>query len=96
MRILVCYDVRTEDRAGERRLRQVARACVDVGQRVQKSVFECIVTDAQLEAFRRKLLAIIKVEEDSLRFYRLATDLESIREIHGVCRDIDYEGPLVI
>lgn len=96
MRILVCYDVATGDKAGEKRLRKVARVCVDFGQRVQKSVFECVVSDTQLEKFRQRLLDILKPDEDSLRMYRLAADLESTREIHGICRDIDFDGPLVL
>jgi CRISPR-associated protein Cas2 len=96
MRILVCYDVSTGNREGEKRLRKMARLCVDFGQRVQKSVFECVVTDAQLEKFRQRMLAILKPDEDSLRLYRLPADLENTREIHGLRGDIDFEGPLVV
>ena len=96
MRILVCYDVETSTKEGDRRLRKVARACVDFGLRVQKSLFECSVNDAQLEALRRRLLAIIDAAKDRLRIYRLPADLESNREIHGVNADVDFDGPLVI
>ena len=71
MRILVTYDVSTTTPAGERRLRRVAQACVDFGQRVQKSVFECSLTEAQFEKLRGRLLEEINLEEDNLRIYRL-------------------------
>jgi CRISPR-associated protein Cas2 len=96
MRILVCYDVETVTKDGARRLRKAARACVDFGQRVQKSLFECSVDEAQLEALRRRLLAVIDTAKDRLRIYRLPADLESNREIHGVNTDVDFDGPLVI
>lgn len=96
MRVIVCYDVNTETREGRRRLRRVARVCEGVGQRVQKSVFECQVDVAGMEDLERRLLAEIKVDEDNLRLYRLpeARGCE-IRE-HGVFRATDFEGPLVL
>jgi CRISPR-associated protein Cas2 len=96
MRILVTYDVCTADSEGERRLRRVAQACLDFGQRVQKSVFECSVTDAQLETLRRRLLKEMNLVEDNLRIYRLPKNIEQFREIHGMKPDIDFQGPLVI
>ncbi len=96
MRILVTYDVRTGDTAGQRRLRRVAQACVDFGQRVQQSVFECSVTPAQLEQLRQRLLAEMDVSVDSLRIYRLAEDLSLVREVHGVDHWVDFDGPLVL
>jgi CRISPR-associated protein Cas2 len=95
MRILVTYDVSTPDSAGERRLRRVAQACVDFGQRVQKSVFECVVSEAQLEQLRRRLLGEMDMTVDSLRIYRLPENMEAIREVHGSRKDLDFEGPLV-
>lgn len=71
MWVIATYDVSTETKSGRRRLQRVAQACKDYGQRVQKSVFECSVTQAQFEAMRRKLLKEINPEKDSLRFYRL-------------------------
>lgn len=71
MDVLVAYDVNTESKAGRRRLRRVATACKDYGQRVQYSVFECSVTQAQMEALRERLLGILDEEEDNLRIYRL-------------------------
>ncbi len=96
MRILVTYDVCTIEPEGERRLRRVAQACVDFGRRVQKSVFECSVTEAQLEALRSRLLKEMNLVEDNLRIYRLPENVEQFREVHGTKPDIDFEGPLVI
>jgi CRISPR-associated protein Cas2 len=96
MRVLVTYDVSTATVEGERRLRRVARACVDFGQRVQKSVFECSVTETQLEKLRRRLLGEIDPEADSLRIYRLPETLEPSREVYGVNPEIDFGGPLVL
>jgi CRISPR-associated protein Cas2 len=95
MRILVTYDVCTSSSEGERRLRRVAQACLDFGQRVQKSVFECSVTEVQFEKLRRRLLEEINLGEDNLRIYRLPENVEQFREIHGRKPDMDFEGPLV-
>ncbi|MBL8289162.1 MAG: CRISPR-associated endonuclease Cas2 [Rubrivivax sp.] len=96
MLVIVCYDVNTETPAGRRRLRRVAKACEGVGQRVQKSVFECQLDLARMEALERKLLSIIDTETDCLRLYRLAdTKGCEVRE-HGRFKATDYEQPLVI
>lgn len=71
MLILVTYDVNTSDAQGRRRLRQVAKACVAHGQRVQNSVFECSLDAAQFKVFRHELISLIDEERDSLRFYTL-------------------------
>ena len=71
MLILVTYDVNTSDAQGRRRLRQVAKACVAHGQRVQNSVFECSLDAAQFKVFRHELIGLIDAEQDSLRFYTL-------------------------
>lgn len=71
MLILVTYDVNTETKEGRKRLRQVAKACVNCGQRVQNSVFECILDAAQYVMFKNKLISLIDMEKDSLRFYCL-------------------------
>jgi CRISPR-associated protein Cas2 len=96
VRILITYDVSTTTPEGERRLRRVAQACVDYGQRVQQSVFECSLTEAQMEQLRERLLAEIDPGMDSLRIYRLPEAIETSREVHGVHRDVDYTGPLVL
>lgn len=96
MLVIVCYDVNTETREGRKRLRRVARVCEGVGQRVQKSVFECQVDLAKMEDLERCLLAEIKAEEDNLRLYRMP-DVRGceVRE-HGVFRATDFDGPLVV
>ena len=71
MYILVAYDVNTTEKEGQRRLRKVARACLDYGQRVQNSVFECEVTDAQFCILKERIKDIIKSSSDSVRFYHL-------------------------
>lgn len=96
MLIIVTYDVSTETPAGQRRLRRVARLCERVGQRVQKSVFECQVNDMQLEQLERALLAEIDQNQDSLRFYRI-TEPTSLRvKEYGRVRSVDFEGPLLV
>lgn len=95
MDVLVTYDVNTETKAGRRRLRNVATACKDFGQRVQYSVFECRVTDAQLENLRDRLLRITDEEEDSLRIYHLRGAREEVVESYGIDSYIDYEDPLI-
>lgn len=96
MLIIVCYDVATDTKPGRRRLRQVARACEAIGQRVQKSVFECRVDQMQFETLERQLCGIIDPDEDCLRFYRLTepTDLH-IKE-YGKFSAVDFDGPLVL
>ena len=96
MLIIVTYDVSTESTAGRRRLRRVARACERMGQRVQKSVFECQVNEMQYEQLVRDLLAEIDEEEDSLRFYRITEPAEVRVKQYGKTRSIDFEGPLVV
>lgn len=96
MLVIVCYDVNTETREGRRRLRRVAKVCEGTGQRVQKSVFECQVTLAELEALERRLLAEIGLEQDCLRLYRMAeTRGCEVRE-YGKFKATDFDGPLVL
>ena len=91
----VCYDVNTETASGRRRLRRVAKACEGAGQRVQKSVFECRVDLARMEALERRLLSIIDTETDCHRLYRLADAKGCEVREHGKFKAVDYEGPLV-
>lgn len=95
MLMLVAYDVNTETTAGKRRLRRVARACLDYGQRVQNSVFECEVEPAQWIALRARLLTEIDPSHDSLRFYRLGAEGQRRVEHVGTKPALDLEGPLV-
>jgi CRISPR-associated protein Cas2 len=94
--ILVTYDVNAEDKAGQRRLRRVARICVNHGQRVQFSVFECLVDAAQWVKLRAKLVNEIDVEHDSLRFYYLGNNWQNRVEHVGAKPSYDPEGPLVV
>jgi CRISPR-associated protein Cas2 len=93
--MLVAYDVRTVTPAGRRRLRRVARACLDFGQRVQNSVFECEVDPAQWVALRARLVAEIDPFADSLRFYRLGAEGRRRVEHVGAKPVLDLEGPLL-
>ena len=95
MLIIVTYDVSTETAAGRRRLRRVARICESMGQRVQKSVFECQVNEMQYEQLERALLAEIDEREDNLRFYRITEPAKLRVRQYGVYRSVDFEGPLL-
>ena len=96
MLVIVCYDVSTETREGRRRLRRVAKVCEGTGQRVQKSVFECQVTVAEMEELERRLLAEVNLDQDSLRLYRLPeTRGCEVRE-HGKFKATDFDAPLVL
>lgn len=96
MLIIVTYDVSTETREGRRRLRRVAKVCESMGQRVQKSVFECQVNDMQYEQLERALLVEIDESEDNLRFYRITEPTEIRVKQYGEFRSVDFEGPLVV
>ncbi len=95
MFVIVSYDVSTEDK-GQRRLRRVARACMDYGQRVQYSVFECIIDPAQWTVLRRRLLDEIDPGKDSLRFYFLGSNWKRRVEHVGIKKSPDQDGPLII
>lgn len=96
MLVLITYDVSTLTSAGRSRLRQVSKACLNYGQRVQNSVFECIVDAAQFKMLKLKLLSLIDEEEDSLRFYQLGNNYKSKVEHVGIKRSLDLEGPLIL
>lgn len=96
MMVVVSYDVSTKEPAGPRRLRHVAKACRDYGQRVQNSVFECIVDPEQWARLRLRLLDIFEPEEDSLRFYFLGANYARRVEHHGTKEAINMEGPLLV
>jgi len=93
--IIVSYDVSTETRAGRRRLRRVAKVCESMGQRVQKSVFECQVDEMQFEQLERRLLAEIDEQEDNLRFYRVTEPTRVRIKEYGMFRAKDFDGPLL-
>lgn len=96
MLILVTYDVSTETRAGRRRLRRVAKVCLNYGQRVQKSVFECKVNKTTYEILEKKLLDEIDLTEDNLRLYQLNEPLEEHVKEYGQFKAVDFDGPLVV
>ena len=95
MLVLITYDVTTETPEGQRRLRRVAKVCQNYGQRVQKSVFECLVDPAQWASLRQRLLKEIKEDEDSLRFYFLGKNWKPRVEHIGAGATYDPEGPLI-
>ncbi|MFZ4701128.1 MAG: CRISPR-associated endonuclease Cas2 [Candidatus Methylumidiphilus sp.] len=96
MLILVSYDVSTETSEGRRRLRQVAKVCLNYGQRVQKSVFECQVDLALTESLKSELLAIINEAEDSLRIYRIVEPLKKNLMEFGKFKAINFESTLIV
>ncbi len=95
MMVLVTYDVSTEDATGRRRLRQVGKACLNYGQRVQNSVFECEISPAQWVDLRARLCEIIDPERDSLRFYMLGANWRRRVEHVGAKPATDFDGPLI-
>ena len=96
MLVLVTYDVSTQDAAGKKRLRKVAKECVNYGQRVQNSVFECIVDASQALILKDKLLSLIDESCDSLRFYYLGNKYDTKVEHYGAKETYEAEGVLMI
>jgi CRISPR-associated protein Cas2 len=96
MLVLVSYDVNVESEGGKRRLRRVAKVCKDYGQRVQFSVFECIVDPTQWAVLRQKLINEIEPAKDSLRFYFLGANWRRRVEHIGAKEAVDLEGPLIV
>lgn len=96
MMVLITYDVSTESDGGKRRLRRVARACRDYGQRVQYSVFECDLEPAQWVKLKARLLKEIDPDTDSLRFYQLGANWKHRVEHVGAKPALDLDGPLLM
>lgn len=96
MLVLISYDVSTQDAAGRRRLRQIARQCVNYGQRVQNSVFECLLDAAQLRMLQAKLCSIMDKEKDSLRFYNLGDRYQTRIEHFGAKQSYDPQETLIL
>lgn len=96
MLVLITYDVDTRDLAGQKRLRKIAKACTDYGQRVQCSVFECLLEPAQCKRLKAKLLSLMDGEKDSLRFYYLGNKYESKIEHFGCKSTYLPEEPMII
>jgi len=95
MMVLITYDVNTETKAGQKRLRKIAKQCENYGQRVQNSVFECLINGAQLKVLKTLLIDIIDPEKDSLRFYYLGKNWRGKMEHIGAKASVDLEGPLI-
>ncbi len=96
MLVLITYDVNTETAAGRQRLRKVAKQCVNYGRRVQNSVFECILDQAQFVALKAVLTEIIDEKVDSLRFYYLGNKYQTKVEHVGVDRGIAADQTLIL
>lgn len=96
MLVVVSYDVSTKDPTGAKRLRHVAKACVDYGQRVQNSVFECNVDPEQWTRLKLRLLDVFDPATDSLRFYYLGSKFKNRVEHHGAKTIVDLEKPLLV
>jgi CRISPR-associated protein Cas2 len=96
MFVLVSYDVATTTAAGRKRLRRVARACLDYGQRVQNSVFECIIDPEQWTELKLRLQDEFEPKEDSLRFYFLGSNWQNRVEHLGAKPSVDLQGPLIV
>ena len=96
MLVLITYDVSTEDAAGRKRLRQIAKRCVDYGQRVQNSVFECLLDTAQYRKLQHELCGIMDPEKDSLRLYCLGKKYENRIEHFGCKQTYLPEEPMIL
>jgi len=96
MLVLITYDVNTETAQGRKRLRHVAKTCVNHGQRVQNSVFECVLDASQFRLVKDKLLKLIDYEKDSLRFYLLGNNYKSKVEHYGAKQSFDVTDPLIV
>ncbi len=96
MLVVICYDVSTVEAGGQRRLRRVAKACKNYGQRVQFSIFECDIDPARWAFLRQSLIDKIDPETDSLRFYFLGSNWRRRIEHVGAKKSYDPEGPLIV
>lgn len=96
MLVLITYDVSTQDKEGRTRLRKVAKECVNYGQRVQNSVFECILDSSQALLLKDKLISLIDEEKDSLRFYYLGNKYQTKVEHFGAKAGYEAEGVLMV
>lgn len=96
MMVLITYDVNTEDTSEKKRLRKIAKQCVNYGQRVQNSVFECVMNPAQCKQLQHTLLSIMDAEKDSLRFYYLGSHYQTKIEHFGAKPSYEPEGLLMV
>lgn len=96
MMVLITYDVNTEDASGKKRLRKIAKQCVNYGQRVQNSVFECLVEPAQCKKLQHELLKLMDAEKDSLRFYYLGNQYQTKIKHFGAKATYAPEEALIV
>jgi CRISPR-associated protein Cas2 len=96
MMVLITYDVSTQTEAGKKRLTKVAKVCKNYGQRVQNSVFECLIDPVQLKQVQVELAKIIDPDKDSLRYYNLGNEWCNRVEHVGAKKSLDLEGPLLL
>jgi CRISPR-associated protein Cas2 len=96
MLLLITYDVSTETASGRKRLRQVAKACQDYGQRVQNSVFECVADAGQVLKIKDRIIKLINPETDSLRFYSLGNEYKNAIEHYGAKPSFNVNEPLIL
>ena len=96
MMVVICYDVNTSDASGAKRLRHVSKICVDYGQRVQNSVFECVADAATFERIKHQLLEVADLQKDSLRFYHLGNNYKRKIEHYGAKDTYEAEGFLAL
>lgn len=96
MMVLITYDVETVSSSGKKRLRKVAKQCVNYGQRVQNSVFECVLEPAQFAELQHRLKSILDIEKDSIRFYFMGKHWKNHVEHMGVKTSYDPEGTIII
>lgn len=96
MFVLVSYDVSISSPGGKRRLRRVAKTCLNYGQRVQFSIFECVVEPAQWVVLKNQLESIIDADYDSLRFYYLGSNWKRKVEHIGIKPSLDMDDPIIV
>ena len=96
MMVLITYDVNTTDAEGRRRLRKIAKECVNYGQRVQNSVFECVIDAAGWKLLQHRLINIMDKEKDSLRFYYLGSNYSTKIEHYGVKKSYDPQDVMIV
>lgn len=96
MFVLITYDINTESDGGARRLRRIAKTCQNHGQRVQNSVFECVITPAELVLLKNEIFAIMDEERDSIRFYLLGKNTTNKVEHYGAALAYEHDGPIIL
>lgn len=96
MQLLITYDVATSTEGGQQRLRRAAKICLDYGQRVQNSVFECDVDPARFVELKNRLFEVVDLDHDSLRFYNLGADWDRRVEHHGAKPSFNPKGTLIV